>query len=44
MPQLSYDMTATLFAHGCKKVALASVSASLYRTEEHDRAAGYYRQ
>ncbi len=43
MPQLSYDMTATLFAHGCKRVALASVSASLYRTEEHDQAAGYYR-
>ena len=36
-------MTATLFAHGCQRVALASVSASLYRTEEHDQAAGYYR-
>ncbi|MDO4807831.1 MAG: substrate-binding domain-containing protein [Coriobacteriales bacterium] len=43
IPQLSYDMTVTLFAHGCEKVALASVSASLYRTEEHDQAAGYYR-
>ena len=36
-------MTATLFARGCQRVALASVSASLYRTEEHDQAAGYYR-
>ena len=43
MPQLSYDMTATLFARGCTRVALVSVSASLYRTEEHDQAAGYYR-
>lgn len=43
MPQLSYDMTATLFARGCTRVALASVSASLYRTAEHDQAAGYYR-
>jgi hypothetical protein len=43
MLQLSYDMTATLFARGCTRVALASVSASLYRTNEHDQAAGYYR-
>ena len=43
MPQVSYDMTATLFAHGCAQVALVSVSASLYRTDEHDQAAGYYR-
>ena len=43
MPQLSYDMTATLFARGCEKVALVSVSASFYRTTEHDQAAGYYR-
>ena len=43
MPQVSYDMTATLFAHGCERVALVSVSASLYRTAEHDQAAGYYR-
>ncbi len=42
MPSLSYDMTSTLFDHGCKHVALASVSASLYRTAEHDQAAGYY--
>lgn len=42
LPRLSYDMTDTLFGHGCKQVALASVSASLYRTAEHDQAAGYY--
>ena len=42
LPRLSYDMTATLFDRGCKRVALASVSASLYRTAEHDQAAGYY--
>lgn len=42
LPRLSYDMTATLFERGCKRVALASVSASLYRTAEHDQAAGYY--
>ena len=42
LPRLSYDMTSTLFAHGCEHVALASVSASLYRTAEHDQAAGYY--
>jgi DNA-binding LacI/PurR family transcriptional regulator len=42
MPKVSYDMTATLFARGCERVALASVSASLYRTSEHDQAAGYY--
>ena len=43
MPQLSYDMTSTLFDRGCQHVALVSVSASFYRTEEHDQAAGYYR-
>ena len=43
MAQVSYDMTSTLFARGCRHVALASVSASLYRTDEHDQAAGYYR-
>ena len=43
MPQVSYDMTATLHAHGCERIALVSVSASLYRTAEHDQAAGYYR-
>ena len=42
LPRLSYDMTATLFDRGCKHVALVSVSASLYRTAEHDQAAGYY--
>ena len=42
MPQVSYDMTATLHAHGCERIALVSVSASLYRTAEHDQAAGYY--
>lgn len=42
MPQLSYDMTSTLFARGCQRVALVSVSASFYRTEEHDQATGYY--
>lgn len=43
MAQVSYDMTKTLFGHGCRSVALVSVSASLYRTDEHDQAAGYYR-
>ena len=43
MPQVSYDMTKTLFDHGCTQVALVSVSASFYRTAEHDQAAGYYR-
>lgn len=43
MPQVSYDMTKTLFNRGCTQVALVSVSASFYRTEEHDQAAGYYR-
>ena len=43
MSQVSYDMTATLFARGCERVALVSVSASLYRTAEHDQAAGYHR-
>ena len=43
MPQVSYDMTSTLFERGCKNVALVSVSASFYRTAEHDQAAGYYR-
>ena len=42
MGALAYDMTKTLLAHGCTRVALASVSASLYRSEEHDQAAGYY--
>ena len=42
MPQLSYDMTKTLFDRGCERVALVSVSASFYRTTEHDQAAGYY--
>ena len=42
MARLSYDMTEALFARGCKRVALVSVSASFYRTEEHDQAAGYY--
>lgn len=42
MPRLSYDMTKTLFDRGCRRIALASVSASLYRTAEHDQAAGYY--
>ena len=32
MPQVSYDMTATLFAHGCEHVALVSVSAGSRRT------------
>ena len=43
MAQLSYDMTATLYGHGCRRIALVSVSASFYRTAEHDQAAGYYR-
>ena len=43
MPQVSYDMTKMLFDHGCTQVALVSVSASFYRTAEHDQAAGYYR-
>lgn len=42
MPKLSYDMTKTLFDRGCQHVALVSISASLYRTAEHDQAAGYY--
>lgn len=42
MPKVSYDMTATLHARGCERIALVSVSASLYRTAEHDQAAGYY--
>lgn len=42
LPLLGHDMTKTLFDRGCKRVALASVSASLYRTAEHDQAAGYY--
>ena len=43
MARLSYDMTATLYARGCQNVALVSVSASFYRTADHDQAAGYYR-
>ena len=43
MSRLSYDMTSTLFARGCQNVALVSVSASFYRTAEHDQASGYYR-
>lgn len=43
MPRVSYDMTAKLHARGCERIALVSVSASLYRTAEHDQAAGYYR-
>ena len=43
MPQVSYDMTKTLHARGCERLALVSVSASLYRTADHDQAAGYYR-
>ena len=40
---LTYDMTSTLFGHGCERVALVSVSASHYRSDEQDQAAGYYR-
>jgi len=39
---LTYDMTSTLFDRGCQHVALASVSASHYRSEDHDQAAGYF--
>lgn len=42
MAKLSYDMTSTLFAHGCEHVALVSVSASLYHSRGHDQVSGYY--
>ena len=42
MAKLSYDMTSTLFAHGCEHVALVSVSASLYHSRGHDQTSGYY--
>ena len=41
MPRMGYDMTSTLLGHGCERVALVSVSASLYRGEEPDQAEGY---
>ena len=39
---LTYDMTSTLFDRGCEHVALVSVSASHYRSENYDQAAGYF--
>ena len=41
LPAMGYDMTRTLLAHGCTRVALVSVSASLYHAGEPDQALGY---
>ena len=42
MAQLTYDMTSTLFERACQRVALVSVSASLYHARGHDQTSGYY--
>lgn len=42
MDALVCDMTETLFARGCARVALVGVSAALYRSKDQDQAAGYY--
>ena len=41
MPAMGYDMTRTLVARGCARIALVSVSASLYHGGEPDQAQGY---
>ena len=41
LPRMGYDMTKTLVDHGCKHVALVSVSASAYHGGEQDQKTGY---
>ena len=40
--RMTYDMTSMLFERGCRQVALVSVSASRYRSDEYDQVVGYY--
>ena len=40
---MGYAMTEALLDHGCSRVALVGVSASIYHHDDHDQAAGYFR-
>ncbi|MBR3159990.1 MAG: LacI family DNA-binding transcriptional regulator [Atopobiaceae bacterium] len=40
---MGYDMTQNLIDHGCTRVALASVSATVYHRGDQDQVAGYLR-
>ncbi len=41
MPAVVHDMTSTLLAHGCRRIACVSVSATLYHTPQNDLLQGY---
>ena len=41
LPAMGYDMTRTLIAHGCSRIALVSVSATVYHDGDHDQMGGY---
>ena len=43
LTEMGYDATKALLAHGCERVALVSVSASLYHREEPGQVRGYRR-